>query len=103
MWDGPPWRNLAACNQPDVDPVWFDGDRDQVPTRAMRICAGCPVRVNCLLEALSLPSSDDSGVWGGTTAAARKEVRMKRMSPGRAMGLGDRIGRLRTVEERQAA
>ena len=103
MWDGPSWRNLAACNHPHVDPEWFDSQPDVIPTRAMRICQGCPVRVPCLLEALGIPAAEDSGVWGGTTVAARKEVRLRRMSAGRAMGLGDRIAGLSLVEEREVS
>ena len=36
------------------------------------ICAGCPVRVECLQEALSM---NESGVWGGTTNAERDRLR----------------------------
>ena len=97
------WRHLAACNHPHVDPDWFNSSLDVVPTRAMRICQSCPVRLNCLDEALARSSQEDDGVWGGTTLAARKHVRARRMTPGRAMGLGDRIASMQLAHERETA
>jgi WhiB family redox-sensing transcriptional regulator len=41
-------------------------------TRAKDICGGCPVRALCLAEALSHRELD--GIWGGTTAAERREL-----------------------------
>ena len=40
--------------------------------RAKGICGGCPVRAVCLAEALSHRELD--GIWGGTTAAERREL-----------------------------
>ena len=94
------WIERAACNQPDVEPSWFDvSEQGMRPIEALRICRGCPVRLNCLAEALGRPSSDDSGVWGGTTHRNRREVRAGRMTAGRAMGLGDRLANQPTTEE----
>jgi len=97
------WRTRAACNDPAVEPEWFFAeDRGFFPVEAMRVCAGCPVRLDCLLDALKVSTSDDSGVWGGTTPNNRNEVRLGRMSAGRAMALGDRIAGLRTRAEQAA-
>ena len=44
--------------------------------RILELCASCPVRLNCLAEAL-----DDRipwGVWGGMTEHARRAVLRKR-------------------------
>jgi len=98
------WRDYAACYRPGViDPDLFVSDgKGHVPIEAMRICRTCPVRINCLDEALATPTSDDEGVWGGTTVNNRNEIRMRRMTPARAMALGDRIADLRTEQERLA-
>lgn len=100
------WRNQAACNSPDVDPAWFDAVGSGArPVEALRVCRNCPVRQNCLDEALARPSTDDLGVWGGTTVRNRKEIRAKRMSRDRAMRLADRTADEKTwleqVEERE--
>ncbi len=70
------WRDRAACR--DVDPELFypaaeDGPslRAQV-TAAKAVCAGCPVRVECLAEALArIPY----GVAGGLTEHERRQLR----------------------------
>jgi hypothetical protein len=41
--------------------------------RAGASCAGCPVREDCL--AFALEHEDLVGVWGGTTAEERREMR----------------------------
>lgn len=39
---------------------------------AIDYCRDCPIKTKCLLEAIS---SDAYGVWGGTSRAARLELR----------------------------
>ncbi len=99
------WRDAAACHDDTVDPAWFDPfqGKGHIPVRAMRICGGCPVRDACLQEALGFPTSDDDGVWGGTTSRARNEIRGRRLSRAAAMAAGDRIAGMRTPEEQAAA
>jgi len=65
------WRQEAACIGMDPD-IFFpaDGTPDR---RARNVCAGCGVREECLLYALSLHM--DSGVWGGTSATQRRMLR----------------------------
>lgn len=66
---GSSWREHAACRP--VDPaVFFSWSKDY----AKRVCAGCPVRIDCLATALSLPSNPD-GVWGGTSKWERTRMR----------------------------
>lgn len=97
------WRSRAACLDDNVDPGWFDTDEDNVPpVEAMRICVGCPVRLPCLQTALETITSDDDGVWGGTTVSNRTQIRQQRMSKARAMALGDRMAAMRTAAERRA-
>lgn len=96
----PNWRTEAACNSDQVDPAWFDTDgKGMTPVLGLRVCGGCPVRLDCLLEALEVSGSDDYGVWGGTTPNARHEIRMRRSTIPRAIAAGDRLAKLRTSGE----
>lgn len=75
------WRDWAACLR--VSPELFfpaaeDGPalRAQV-TEAKAVCAGCPVRVECLADALArIPY----GVAGGLTEHTRCQLRRTRTS-----------------------
>lgn len=76
VWSPVPWQTRAACR--DHDPELFhDQHREDV---AISICRGfagsapCPVREECLAQALRL---GDSGVYGGTTERQRKRMRRK--------------------------
>ena len=65
------WADAAACLAADVDML----DNEQVDA-AKAVCARCPVTEKCLAFALRVPPKDDTvGVWGGLTAAERKELR----------------------------
>lgn len=76
------WRNQAACGQqsagPDWDPelFWPEFMDNESVKQAKAVCRSCPVRPECLLEVLSMPV-DPGGVWGGTTARMRGELRIK--------------------------
>lgn len=50
--------------------------QDQAET-AKVLCASCPVRLQCLNQALSTPVGHDWGIWGGTTENQRHEIRRK--------------------------
>lgn len=72
---GDEWMNMAACREADVD-VWFPGPRERRKVaQARRVCAGCPVRVECLQWALALeegrPEHWRFGVFAGTTPRQR--------------------------------
>lgn len=57
------WREQAACST--ADPRLFDATTQAAAVRALAICAGCPVTIECLR---SRPHGTDgglSGVWGG--------------------------------------
>lgn len=65
------WAADAACK--DADPTWFDlRDRDEPgldsaevlrnQVKAAQLCAGCPVRAECLADARA---NQWVGVWGG--------------------------------------
>jgi WhiB family transcriptional regulator, redox-sensing transcriptional regulator len=77
------WHTDAACaGQPTS--LWYPDDRGgnmqarrgDPYAEARLICAGCPVRVDCLNEALASP--DYGGMWGGMTQDERKIERRRR-------------------------
>lgn len=76
----PSWTVDAACLDMAgraLDPWHPD---DELPAArvaglhaiARRVCAGCPVRLDCALEALTNGLPD--GVWGGLTPADRRRI-----------------------------
>ena len=67
------WKSYALC--PTVDPEIFFPDKGGDPRDAKRICMRCPVRNQCLEEALARP--EVWGVWGGTTEYDRKNLRRR--------------------------
>lgn len=86
------WRSGAACR--DVDPELFFpvGESGAVHDRqvgeAKAVCGGCPVRLECLDEALArIPE----GIAGGLTAAERR--RFSRRRPAQPVA-GDELARV---------
>lgn len=84
-WQRDPTRP-PACRYPEPDPtpfelaehaaLWDAHDRGRIPpeaweriNRARKVCAGCPVRMDCLLYAM-VPDHRVEGVWGGEYFAA---------------------------------
>ncbi|HEY1704209.1 MAG TPA: WhiB family transcriptional regulator [Trebonia sp.] len=71
---GPPnCRGWVTHTEPEL---FFPASAAGQAERAKKICAGCPVRRECLQFALATRQSD--GVWGGlelTAAERRKPVR----------------------------
>jgi WhiB family redox-sensing transcriptional regulator len=61
---GRDWRLRAACRRADPElffPVSQSGPSLDQVTQAKAICAGCPVRQQCL--AFALDTRQDHGVW----------------------------------------
>jgi WhiB family transcriptional regulator, redox-sensing transcriptional regulator len=72
------WRSSAACLSADPDlffPISSTGPAERQITRAKVICAGCPVRIQCLDFALT--HDQTHGIWGGTTAEDRQRDRRR--------------------------
>jgi WhiB family redox-sensing transcriptional regulator len=67
------WMDDALCAQTDTDVFFPDVKGSSLP--AQRICALCPVVLECLTYALEDPSLP--GIWGGTTATDRAAIRAK--------------------------
>jgi len=74
------WRDSAKCRGLDGD--LFFGPVDSKPDerlygwerRALAICAGCPVRAECVADALTFPVDEQHGVVGGQPASHRREL-----------------------------
>jgi WhiB family redox-sensing transcriptional regulator len=63
------WAARAACTTTDPDQLFVKGAA-QRPARA--ICFTCPVRRQCLADALD--SETEFGVWGGMTERERRAL-----------------------------
>ncbi|WP_329524736.1 WhiB family transcriptional regulator [Streptomyces sp. NBC_01462] len=61
------WRENSACGSADADELFADSPRQK---RAKTICMRCPVRTQCLAEALD--ERIEFGVWGGMTERERR-------------------------------
>jgi WhiB family redox-sensing transcriptional regulator len=75
------WENFAACKdlsikqKEDFFPLKDDGGGKLQVNRARRLCADCPVVVECLHAALT--TNERYGVWGMTSPKQRLLMRRK--------------------------
>src|SRR3954451_14906577 len=67
------WRINASCRDADPDGLFVRGAEQN---RAKAVCMGCPVRTECLAEALD--GRINFGVWGGMTERERRWFRLHR-------------------------
>lgn len=67
------WSEDAACRSADPDELFADSKRQN---RAKGVCTGCPVRIECLVEALD--NRVEFGVWGGMTERERRALLRRR-------------------------
>jgi WhiB family transcriptional regulator, redox-sensing transcriptional regulator len=83
------WRAAGACLSADPElffPIAPGSLADRQTAVALRVCAGCQVRKQCLDFAMA--SGEADGIWGGTTAderirARRRSMRRRRERQGR--------------------
>jgi WhiB family redox-sensing transcriptional regulator len=69
----PAWHAQAGCRGQGPQ-QWFPGRGEDVrPGQA--VCRTCPVQADCLAEGLTQPSWGDAGIWGGSTARVRRQLR----------------------------
>ena len=69
------WQAQAACKNISQPDIFFPG-RGESSAPAKAICAGCPVRAECLDYALS--HGERVGIWGGTSERERRRMRSRR-------------------------
>ncbi|HWE88391.1 MAG TPA: WhiB family transcriptional regulator [Pseudonocardiaceae bacterium] len=67
------WRVRASCRDVDPDRLFVKG-ADQ--RKAKIVCMSCPVRTECLAEALD--KRIEFGVWGGMTERERRALLRRR-------------------------
>lgn len=63
------WSAQALCNSGDPDLLFQRGAAQNV---AKLVCRGCPVRTQCLADALD--NRVEYGVWGGMTERERRAM-----------------------------
>ncbi|WP_026341130.1 WhiB family transcriptional regulator [Actinomadura atramentaria] len=63
----------AACRNSDPDALFVQG---AAQNRAKLVCRGCPVRTECLADALD--NRIEFGVWGGMTERERRALLRRR-------------------------
>lgn len=71
------WKGRAAC----IDRTEKDWDSEFVLPDLAAICGRCPVRAECLMEALDHKTDEDVGVWGGTSPSQRRAIRRGVLEP----------------------
>lgn len=67
-----PWVRDALCAQTDPEVFFAEPGETEKVAAAKRVCAGCPVRLDCLNFALR--NGEKFGVWGGLSPAERQVV-----------------------------
>ena len=72
MWQAD-WSARAACKTADPDELFVQG---AAQNRAKAVCSGCPVRTECLADALD--HRVEFGVWGGMTERERRALLRRR-------------------------
>ena len=68
--DFEPWRDEAACLQYPSEMFFPEKGSNSRPARA--VCAGCPVKSQCL--AWALEHREAFGIWGGMTENQRRRL-----------------------------
>lgn len=67
------WTTRAACKSTDPDELFVQG---AAQNRAKVVCMTCPVRTECLADALD--NRVEFGVWGGMTERERRALLRRR-------------------------
>lgn len=67
------WTPRAACRSAQPDQLFVRGAEQN---KAKQLCSGCPVRTECLAEALD--NQIEWGVWGGMTERERRALLRRR-------------------------
>ena len=75
---GPDWRARAACLGHDPETFFPQPADREGETEAIAICSGCPVKADCLADAMQaekgLSVSNRWGIWGGFSAHERARM-----------------------------
>lgn len=66
------WWEQAACRNADPETFFPRSQSNEASREAKAVCCGCPVRRECLNDALASGRTD--GVWGGLTERERRAL-----------------------------
>jgi len=69
------WSTRAACRTSDPEELFVHG---AAQNRAKAVCSGCPVRTECLADALD--NRVEFGIWGGMSEFERRALLRQRPS-----------------------
>jgi WhiB family redox-sensing transcriptional regulator len=69
------WQDEANCRGMDAD--LFFPERGESTADAKAVCAVCPVKTECLDDALTSPT-EKFGIWGGPSERERRRLRRNR-------------------------
>jgi hypothetical protein len=71
----PAWRNQAACAGMPAEAFYPASGDHEATEVAKRVCRGCPVRAECLADALGWEASGRRhGIVGGLSARQRDQL-----------------------------
>lgn len=77
------WVDDALCAREDQDPEAFTGDDLRQRVEGKRLCAQCPVLLECANHAFVY--SEPHNVWGGLTPFERRRAKRLGMTPNEAV------------------
>ena len=70
------WRAEGGCRAVNPEVMFPAPDDVDAVEAAKQVCAGCPVRARCLVDAMT--DWQDHGVWGGLSEKERRALRRSR-------------------------
>jgi WhiB family redox-sensing transcriptional regulator len=76
-FEHPEWMAQGACV--DKPQRWFyphEHDGPALPAKAKQVCAGCPMRQQCLDYAIA--NAEQHGIWGGMATRERQHEAVRR-------------------------
>lgn len=80
------WQDRAACRGGGIG-RWFADPRSAEAAEAVTFCERCPVRNECLEDALEweggASTKDRGGIWGGLTPMERARLHVGRVKAAR--------------------
>lgn len=79
----PHWWNRAICTDLDRE-LFFNEQNSSLVKQAKAVCARCPVRIECFLDAAE---SDSPGIQGGMTSNERIWLREFIRQEGKSISL----------------
>lgn len=96
MTDPNAWLLEAKCRGMDTD-LFFTTRGEQYALEAREACAACPVRAECLADALSYNDHSDLGLRAGLSEQQRRKMRRRMQRTARCLQCGGEFVRRGTM------